>query len=77
MISTLDVTHIDFDIEGAAIAYTADNDLRFKAINALEAANPGLVVSVTIPVLPAGPTTTARPSWPRPSRTAPASTSST
>src|ERR1700730_10530963 len=43
VISTLHVTHIDFDIEGAEIAYTADNALRFQAINALEAANPGLV----------------------------------
>jgi hypothetical protein len=55
VIGTLHVTHIDFDIEGAAIAATATNDLRFQAIKALEAANPGLVVSVTIPVLPAGP----------------------
>jgi chitinase len=55
VIATLHVTHIDFDIEGAEIAYPADNALRFQAINALEAANPGLVVSVTIPVLPSGP----------------------
>ena len=55
VISTLHVTHIDFDIEGAEIAYTANNATRFQAINALEAANPGLVVSVTIPVLPSGP----------------------
>ena len=48
------MTHIDFDIEGAGIAYTAGNALRFQAINALEAANSGLVVSVTIPVLPSG-----------------------
>ncbi len=55
VINTLHVTRIDFDIEGAEIAYTADNATRFQAINALEAANPGLVVSVTIPVLPSGP----------------------
>ncbi len=55
VINTLHVTHIDFDIEGAEIAYTAQNNLRFQAINALEAANPGLVVSVTIPVNPNGP----------------------
>ena len=55
VIDTLHVTHIDFDIEGAEIAYTSDNDLRFQAINALEAADPGLVVSVTIPVDPTGP----------------------
>ncbi|MGH3121370.1 MAG: fibronectin type III domain-containing protein, partial [Streptosporangiaceae bacterium] len=55
VINTLHVTHIDFDVEGAEIAYTANNAMRFQAINALEAANPGLVVSVTIPVLPSGP----------------------
>jgi hypothetical protein len=55
VINTLHVSHIDFDIEGAEIAYTAQNNLRFQAINALEAANPGLVVSVTIPVNPNGP----------------------
>jgi Fibronectin type III domain/Carbohydrate binding domain len=55
VINTLHVTHIDFDIEGAEIAYTSNNDMRFQAINALEAANPGLVVSVTIPVDPTGP----------------------
>jgi len=55
VITTLHVTHIDFDIEGAEIAFTANNNMRFQAISALEAANPGLVVSVTIPVNPDGP----------------------
>ena len=55
VINTLHVTHIDFDIEGAAIADTATNNLRFEAINQLEANNPGLAVSVTIPVVPSGP----------------------
>lgn len=55
VISTLHVSHIDFDIEGAAIADTTTNNLRFQAINQLEANNPGLVVSLTIPVLPTGP----------------------
>jgi hypothetical protein len=55
VINTLHVTHIDFDIEGAGIADTATNNLRFKAINELESANPGLVVSVTIPTFPSGP----------------------
>ena len=55
VINTLHVTHIDFDIEGAAIADTATNNLRFEAINQLEAGNPGLVVSVTIPTFPSGP----------------------
>ncbi len=55
VINTLHVNHIDFDIEGAAIADTATNNLRFQAINQLEADNPGLVVSVTIPTFPTGP----------------------
>jgi hypothetical protein len=55
VINTLHVSHIDFDIEGAAIADTATNNLRFQAINQLEAANSGLVVSVTIPTFPTGP----------------------
>jgi hypothetical protein len=55
VINTLHVTHLDWDVEGAAIADTADNATRFQAIKALESANPGLVVSVTIPVNPNGP----------------------
>ncbi|HEY7430952.1 MAG TPA: cellulose binding domain-containing protein [Streptosporangiaceae bacterium] len=55
VINTLHVNHIDFDIEGAAIADTATNNLRFQAINQLEANNPGLVVSLTIPSFPTGP----------------------
>ncbi len=54
VINTLHVTHIDFDVEGAAIADTASVNRRFQAINQLEAANPGLVVSITVPVLPTG-----------------------
>jgi cellulose binding protein with CBM2 domain len=55
VISTLHATRLDFDIEGAAIADTATNNLRFQAINQLEASNPGLSVSVTIPTFPTGP----------------------
>ncbi|MEV6610639.1 chitinase [Kutzneria sp. NPDC051319] len=55
VINTLHVNHIDFDVEGAAIADTASLNRRFAAIKSLESANPGLVVSVTIPVLPTGP----------------------
>jgi chitodextrinase len=55
VINTLHVTHIDFDIEGAAIADTASNNLRFEALKELESANSGLVVSVTIPTFPTGP----------------------
>jgi Fibronectin type III domain/Carbohydrate binding domain/Glycosyl hydrolases family 18 len=55
VINTLGVTHIDFDIEGAGIADTATNNLRFEAINELETGNPDLVVSLTIPTFPSGP----------------------
>jgi Glycosyl hydrolases family 18 len=55
VINTLHVNHLDFDIEGAAIADTATNHLRFQALNQLESANPGLVVSLTIPTFPTGP----------------------
>jgi hypothetical protein len=55
VINTLHPTRIDFDVEGAAIADPTSINLRFHAIAALEAANPGLIVSVTIPVLPTGP----------------------
>ncbi|HZS76792.1 MAG TPA: carbohydrate-binding protein [Ktedonobacteraceae bacterium] len=50
----LGITHLDFDIEGGPLGYTSDNDKRNKAIAALEAANPGLTVSFTLPVLPSG-----------------------
>ena len=48
------VSHIDFDIEGIAVTETASIDLRNKTLAALEAANPGLLVSYTLPVLPTG-----------------------
>jgi Fibronectin type III domain/Carbohydrate binding domain/Glycosyl hydrolases family 18 len=60
VITTLHVTHLDWDIEGAGIADTADNATRFQAIKALESANPSLVVSVTIPVNPNGPDNNGR-----------------
>jgi chitodextrinase len=55
VITKYTVNHIDFDIEGAAIADVAANDRRFKAIKSLQASNPGLNVSVTIAVLESGP----------------------
>jgi len=48
------VSHIDFDIEGPAVEDSASIDLRNRTLAALEAANPGLVVSYTLPVLPTG-----------------------
>ena len=54
VVSKYRLKYIDFDIEGAAIADSAANDRRSQAIKKLEAANPGLKVSLTLPVLPSG-----------------------
>jgi len=48
------ITSLDFDIEGAAIANQASINLRDQALVGLEAANPGLQISCTLPVLPTG-----------------------
>ena len=55
VITKYGVDHIDFDVEGAAIADPGSINRRFQAINTLESSNPGLNVSVTIPVLQSGP----------------------
>jgi hypothetical protein len=54
VISAYDVNKIDFDIEGAAVDNTAANARRDQALVGLEKANPGLQVSLTLPVLPFG-----------------------
>jgi Cellulose binding domain/Glycosyl hydrolases family 18 len=54
VISTYNVDKIDFDIEGAAVDNTAANARRDQALAALQAQNPGLQVSFTLPVLPSG-----------------------
>lgn len=54
VVTTYKVKWVDFDIEGAAVADTASIDRRNKAIKGLEAANPGLKVSYTLPVMPTG-----------------------
>src|SRR6202012_5018590 len=54
VISAYDVNKIDFDIEGAAVDNTAPNARRDQALAALEAQDPGLQVSFTLPVLPSG-----------------------
>lgn len=48
------VSHLDFDIEGIAVTETASIDLRNQTLAALQAANPGLQISYTLPVLPTG-----------------------
>lgn len=45
---------IDFDVEGAALANTAANILRAKALVAIKAANPGIIITYTLPVTPTG-----------------------
>lgn len=54
VITKYNLTWIDLDIEGAAIADTASIDRRNQAIRALEAANSSLRVSYTLPVNPTG-----------------------
>ena len=46
--------NVDFDIEGSAVAEPASIARRSSAIAALQRANPGLRVSLTLPVLPEG-----------------------
>lgn len=48
------VNALDFDIEGGAQSNQASLVLRDQAIKGLEAANPGLKISYTLPVLPTG-----------------------
>jgi chitinase len=55
VINKYHVDHLDFDVEGAAIADPGSINRRFQAIKTLEANNAGLNVSVTIPVLQSGP----------------------
>ncbi len=57
VINSLNLTWIDLDIEGAAISWQANSasiDRRNKALKALQAANPSLRVSYTLPVPPTG-----------------------
>jgi hypothetical protein len=55
--SVIDRYHVhslDFDIEGAAVADQRSLTLRDQALVGLKAANPGLNISFTLPVLPTG-----------------------
>jgi hypothetical protein len=54
VITKYNLTWIDLDIEGAAIADTASVTRRNQAVRGLEAANPNLRVSYTLPVNPTG-----------------------
>ncbi len=54
VITAYHLKYIDFDIEGAAVADPASISLRSQAMAKLQAANPGLKISLTLPVLPTG-----------------------
>ncbi|MCQ4079564.1 chitinase [Streptomyces sp. RB6PN25] len=54
IINAYGTTSLDFDVEGAAVADTAAATRNFTAMKDLQAANPGLTFSVTLPVLPSG-----------------------
>ncbi|MEM8622171.1 MAG: hypothetical protein AAGG47_01480 [Pseudomonadota bacterium] len=54
VVDTYGVKSLDFDIEGAAIANTAANAMRSEALASLQAADPSVEVSFTLPVLPVG-----------------------
>ncbi|MBO3737268.1 glycoside hydrolase family 18 protein [Actinoplanes flavus] len=54
VISTYGLKYIDFDIEGAAVAEPASIARRSQAMALLQAGNPDLKVSLTLPVLPTG-----------------------
>jgi hypothetical protein len=45
---------VDFDIEGGALYDNAANDRRFQALIGLRKANPSLVITFTLPVMPTG-----------------------
>ncbi len=54
VIDAYDLTWVDFDIEGAAVADTASIDRRNRVIKQLQDANPDLKVAFCLPVLPTG-----------------------
>jgi hypothetical protein len=54
VINQYHVKLLDFDIEGGAVSNQAALTLRDQALKGLKAANAGLVISYTLPVLPTG-----------------------
>lgn len=54
VINRYGVKMLDFDIEGSEETNTTANATRVTALKALKAANSGLVISYTLPVLPTG-----------------------
>ncbi|HLK41778.1 MAG TPA: cellulose binding domain-containing protein [Thermoleophilia bacterium] len=54
VITAYSLKYVDFDVEGASIADTASVNLRNQALAIVEANNPGIKVSYTLPVMPDG-----------------------
>lgn len=54
VIDRYNVTIVDFDIEGAAIAETASVDIRNQALKVVKEKKPSVVLSYTLPTLPNG-----------------------
>jgi chitinase len=54
VVDTYGVTHLDFDIEGAAIADTASITLMSNALKLLQQSRPQVKIWYTLPVLPQG-----------------------
>ena len=54
VVTAYSLRHIDMDIEGGATADQTSVDRRSQALRRLQRANPGLRVSLTLPVLPEG-----------------------
>ena len=54
VIDAYNLTKLDFDIEGDAVTDTPSVSLRNQAVAALQKANPGLIVSYTLPVASQG-----------------------
>ncbi|MCX2932270.1 glycosyl hydrolase family 18 protein [Mycobacterium sp. CVI_P3] len=54
VVDTYGVTHLDFDIEGAAVADAASVTLNSQALALLQQAKPELEIWYTLPVLPTG-----------------------
>ncbi len=54
IVDTYGVTHLDFDIEGAAVSDQPSLTLNSQALNLLQQARPGLQIWYTLPVLPSG-----------------------
>jgi hypothetical protein len=54
VVDTYGITHLDFDIEGAAVAEPASIALHSQALKLLQQSKPAVQIWYTLPVLPAG-----------------------